>query len=104
MTNTDTHNAVNEASIAAFLAAAHARLGLDNQTLLSVSYGESGARWNVYGHLAPPIGFVCESATTLEEAAQKYKAATDKESMAAKLRAEAHRFISDAAKLEDAQS
>lgn len=94
---------INEKVIAAFLADAHDRLGLGNQTLLSVSYGKSGARWNVYGHLPPPIGFVCESATTLEEAAQKYKAATDKETVAAKLRAQADRFMSDAAKLEDAQ-
>jgi hypothetical protein len=103
MTKTDTDNAVNEASIAAFLAACHARLGFDNRTYLGVTHGESGARWNVYGHFAPPIAFVNESAKTLEEAAQNYRAATDKESMAAKLRAEADRFISDALKLEDAQ-
>jgi hypothetical protein len=94
---------INEKAIAAFLADAHARLGLDNQTLLSVSYGESGSRWNVYGHLPPPIGFVCESATTLEEAAQKYKAATDKETLAAKLRSEADRFMSEAMKMEGLQ-
>jgi hypothetical protein len=93
---------INEKAIAAFLAACHARLGLDNQTL-SVSYGESGSRWNVYGHLPPPIGFVCESATTLEEAAQKYKAATDKETLAAKLRSEAYRFMSEAMKMEGLQ-
>jgi hypothetical protein len=81
MTNADTDNAVNEASIAAFLAAAHARLGFDNRTYLGVTHGESGARWNVYGHFTPPIGFCNESAKTLEEAAQKYKAATDKESI-----------------------
>jgi hypothetical protein len=82
MTNTDTDNPVNEASIAAFLAAAHARLGFDNRTYLGVTHGESGARWNVYGHFTPPIGFCNESAKTLEESAQKYKAATDKESAA----------------------
>jgi hypothetical protein len=72
MTNTDTDNAVNEASIAAFLAAAHARLGFDNRTYLGVTHGESGARWNVYGHFTPPIGFCNESAKTLEESAQKF--------------------------------
>jgi hypothetical protein len=73
MTNTDTDNPVNEASIAAFLAACHARLGFDNRTYLGVTHGESGARWNVYGHFAPPIAFVNESAKTLEEAAQNYR-------------------------------
>lgn len=94
---------INETAIAAFLADAHARLGLDNRTYLGVTHGESGARWNVYGHFAPPIGFVNESAKTLQESAQKYKAATDKESMAAKLRAEADRFMSEAMKMEGLQ-
>jgi hypothetical protein len=104
MTITDINNPVNAESIAAFLAAEHKRLGLGPLTQIGVTLSASdGARYTIYGYHEDPINFVNEIDADLDAAARRYRAATDRNAVAAKLRGEAAELVKQAAKVEGLQ-
>jgi hypothetical protein len=106
MTITDIDNPVNPASIAAFLAAEHKRLKLNEYAHIGAyfsAYATNETSWVVYGSQPSPIGFVTESAATLDEAAVKFRAASDPTAIAAGLRARAAELVKQATKVEGVQ-